>query len=138
MTRKAIYRCVAMLFMFFAVGHTTGVLGTKDLPKEALEMRTAMFATHFKFMGADSTYGGFFEGYGLVVTLFLLFSSSIAWTLGDLSKDIADAARPIAWGLAVSILINAILAFHYFFAGPVVLSVLIAMGIGAAESRPRN
>ena len=136
MSRKAIYRWVTLLFVLFAIGHTTGVLGTKDLPKEALDMRSAMFATHFKFMGTDSTYGGFLEGFGLVVTLFLLFSGFIAWTLGGLSKDNARATRPLAWGLAVAMLINAVLAFHYFFAGPVILSVLIAAGIGLAESKP--
>lgn len=136
MTRKITYRCVAFLFVFFAFGHTTGVLGTKELPKAASDMRTAMFATHFNFMGADSTYGGFFEGYGLVVTLFLLFCSFVAWTLGGMHQENARAARPIAWGLLVSILCNAILAERYFFAGPVALSVLIAIGILAAETRP--
>lgn len=95
-TQARIYRCVAFLFIFFAIRHTTGVLGTKDLPKEALDMRTAMFATHFGFMGADSTCGGFYEGFGLGVTLFLLFCGWIAWTLGGMQRDNARAARPIA------------------------------------------
>lgn len=135
MKRKALYRTAAILAFLFAAGHTSGVLSTDKLPPAAQAMRAAMFEKHFNFMGADSSFGGFYVGFGLAVTLFLLFTAWMAWSLGGLSGASARDARPLAWGLGATFLVNAVLAYRYFFAGPVILSLLIALCIGLAEWR---
>jgi hypothetical protein len=41
---------------------------------------------HFSFGGGTFSYGGFYVGFGLFVTAYLLFSALLAWQLGGLEK----------------------------------------------------
>jgi hypothetical protein len=92
-----------------------------------------MFATHFEFMGSDQSLGGIYTGFGLLVTVYLLFSALVAWTLGGLSKGTAAAAKAIYWGLLATLVANVVMAKLYFFNGPVLLSLLIAACLGLAK-----
>jgi hypothetical protein len=138
MKSKTLYRSAALLLVFFAVGHTSGVLGSKNLPPEALSVRAAMFATHFTFMSSDQSFGGIFTGFGLLVTAYLLFSALLAWTLGGLSKENSKAASPVFWGLLATLLVNVVMAKLYFFAGPAILSAVIGICLGLAKWKESN
>jgi hypothetical protein len=63
------YRIASVLFVLFAAGHTFGFLNFKPPTAEGLAVRDAMNNVHY---GANLSYGGFFVGFGLCVTVYML------------------------------------------------------------------
>lgn len=129
-----IYRIAAYLLVVFCAGHTAGgMLAQKSLGAESDAVFSSMKAVHFNFNGADCTWYGFWFAFGLMTSVFLLLSAAVAWTLAGVSPAHWPVVAPIAWGLFVSHVCNAILSWNYFFAGPGVLSSVVAalVGIGA-------
>ncbi len=128
-----VYRIAAYLLVLFCVGHTAGGMRShKSLGSAADAVFASMKAVHFNFNGGDCTYYGFWFAFGLMVSVFLLFSAVVAWSLDRVNVPL------IAWALFVSHVANAVLSWAYFFAGPGVLSTVIAalFGIGALRRRP--
>ncbi len=128
-----LYRISTYLLIIFAVTHTFGgLLSKKSLGPEADAVLASMKEVHFNFMGADSTYYGFYFGFGLVTTLFLLFSAVVTWYLGGLRPEERVSLSPISWALFVSYVLMAVLSWVYFFAGPGVTSTIVAVLLGIA------
>jgi len=88
MKATLLYRIASVLFVLFAAGHTFGFLSFKPPTAEGLAVRDAMNNVHF---GANLSYGGFFVGFGLYVSLYLLFSACVAWHLGGLAGRLPQA-----------------------------------------------
>jgi hypothetical protein len=129
-----VYRIATYLLLLFCLGHTAGgMLSHKSLGPAADAVFASMKAVHFNFNGADCTYYGFWLGFGLMVSVFLLFSAVVAWCLGSVKPAHWPSVAPIAWALFASHVCNVVLSWTWFFAGPGVLSTVIAalLGIGA-------
>jgi hypothetical protein len=124
------YRVASVLLVLFALGHTIGFLKFKPASAEALAVRDAMTEVHFQIRGADLSYGGFYLGFGLFVTAYLLFSALLAWQLGNLAERYSQAISPIAWSLFAVQLANLALACIYFAGPPVVFSILVSACAG--------
>jgi len=84
-----------------------------------------MKSVHFDFHGTDCTFYGFHMGFGLMATVFLLFSASVTWVLAESKATDRAALRPIAWALFLAHVPSTALSWTYFFAGPGVFSTLI-------------
>lgn len=128
------YRLATYLLVLFCAGHTAGgMLAQKSLGSESDAVFSSMKAVHFDFNGADCTWYGFWFAFGLMTSVFLLFSALVAWTLAGVSPNHWSMVAPIAWALFASHVCNAVLSWRYFFAGPGVFSTAIAalLGIGA-------
>ena len=82
MNATLFYRIAAALLVSFAAGHTFGFLRFKPPTSDALAVRDAMNNVHFQVRGSDFSYGGFYRGFGLTITVYLLFSAFLAWHLG--------------------------------------------------------
>ena len=120
------FRTAAVLLVLFCVAHTAGgMLSGTSFGPESDAVLTQMQRTHFDFNGADATWFGFWFGFGLTVTLFLLLGAVLAWSLGSVSDGAGREVRLLGWALALAMALNAVLAWRYFFIGPVVFSVLI-------------
>jgi hypothetical protein len=129
-----LYRIAAYLLVIFCFGHTAGgMLAQRSLGAESDAVFSSMKAVHFNFNGADCTWYGFWFAFGLTTSVFLLFSGVIAWTLADVEPTRWSTLSPVAWALFISHVCNAVLGWGYFFAGPGILSTVIAalLGIGA-------
>jgi hypothetical protein len=94
-----------------------------------------MRTVHFDFNGADRTLGEIFLGHGLVVTVYLLGSALVAWTVAGVERERWPTVAPIAWGLALAQVATACIAGRYFFAGPAVLTGLAALLLLAGNTR---
>lgn len=81
MSATLLYCIAAVLLLLFAVGHTVGFMGFKPASPEGLAVRDAMNSVRFEFKGASHSYGGFYTGFGLTVTAYLVFSAFLAWHL---------------------------------------------------------
>jgi hypothetical protein len=126
-----LYRIASVLLVLFAAGHTIGFRRTK--PEWGVDpLITSMQQTHFAVDGFSRTYWSFFVGFGLFVSVLLLFAALVAWQLGSLPASTLLLMRVVAWGLAISFVIVTILSWRYFFIAPIVFSVIITACLIAA------
>jgi len=93
MKPAVLYRIASVLFVIFAAGHTFGFLSFKPPTAEGLAVRDAMNSVHF---GANMSYGGVYIGFGLYISVYLLFSAYIAWHLGGLAGRLPQAIGALA------------------------------------------
>ena len=131
MKASSLYRISSILLVLFAIGHT---LGFRQIdPAWGVDsLVQSMKSIHFNANGADRTYWDFFVGFGLFVTVLMLFASIIAWQFGSLPSDILATMRISAWGFAICFAVVAYLSWRYFFIVPVVFSIAIFLCLAAA------
>ena len=124
MKAKILYRIAAVLLLLFAVGHTVGF--TQTDPSWGVDATVAaMKSVHFDMQGFNRTYYDFFFGFGLFVTVLQVFAALVAWQLGSLAPETLPSMRLVTWGFAVCFACILFLSWRYFFAVPLVFSVLI-------------
>lgn len=128
----ALYRTAAILFVLFAAGHTVGFLRLEPPTAEALAVRDAMNQVHFVIGGASFSYGGFYTGFGLYVTAYLIFSAFLSWHLGNMSVSYPGAIGGLGWIFCAMQVASLGLACIYFSVAPAALSALVAICLGWA------
>jgi len=121
-----LYRVSSALLVLFALGHHFGFRRV-DPRWGADAVVAAMRGTRFEVQGFSRTYWDFFTGFGLFVTVFLLFSAVLAWQLGGLLRDRLMLLPVLRWALAICSVGVAILSWQYFFIAPGVFSSAVAM-----------
>jgi hypothetical protein len=132
------YRIAAALLVLFCTGHTAGgMLAQKSVGAAGDAVFAAMKAVHFDFNGANSSWYGFWFGFGLTTTIFLLLSAFLAWQLDKVGPETWPVVAPIAWALVVSQACNAVLAWLYFFVGAAVMATAITALLAAGTWRKR-
>ena len=127
MSASWFYRIAAVLLVLYAAGHTVGY--TKVDPAWGVDAPlAALRATTFAAQGVPGrTYWGFFVGFGLFVSVMMLFAATVAWQLGGASADVLRALGLIRWSFAVAFVINTYFTWRYFFVAPMAFSVLIVI-----------
>jgi hypothetical protein len=131
MKASLLYRIASILLLLFAAGHT---LGFRQIdPKWGVDsLIQSMRSIHFNANGFDRTYWDFFVGFGLFVTVLMVFASIIAWQLGGLSTETLAAMRISAWGFVICFAVVAYLSWRYFFMLPVIFSIAIFLCLAVA------
>lgn len=120
------FRIAAYLALLFCAGHTGGgMIAQKSLGPASDVVLAAMKSTHFVFNGADCTWYGFWFGFGLTVSAFLLLVAVTAFVLDRVTPDAWPQVQVIAWALIAAMAFNGVMAWRYFFAGPTIFSVVI-------------
>jgi hypothetical protein len=131
MRASLLYRISSILLVLFAIGHTVG-FSQIDPAWHVDSLVQSMKSIHFNVNGSDRTYWDFFFGFGLFVTVLMLFASIVAWQLGSLPPTTLAAMRVSVWGFAVSFAVIAWLSWRYFFIIPLVFSIVIFLCLAAA------
>jgi len=128
MKASLLYRIASILLILFALGHT---LGFRRLdPRWKLDsIIAALRSTHFEVQGLNRTYWDFYVGFGLFVTVLLLFAALLAWQLGGLSREHLSAMPIITWGLAGCFVVVTFLSWKYFFIVPVIVSCVVTISL---------
>jgi hypothetical protein len=121
-----IYRTAAVLLLFFAAGHTLGFRTT--MPEWGVDsLLASLRSVHFNAQGFDRTYYDFYVGFGLFVSVFLLFAAVVAWQLGGMSREALALIPGITWALAICLVFVTVLSWKYFFLAPAIFSSLITL-----------
>ena len=131
MKASLLYRISSILLVLFAIGHTLGFRQI-DLKLGVDSLVQSMKSIHFNANGTDRTYWDFFVGFGLFVTVLMLFASIIAWQFGSLSSETVATMRVSAWGFVACFAVVAYLSWRYFFIIPIVFSMAIFLCLAAA------
>jgi hypothetical protein len=131
MKASLFYRIAAILLLLFAAGHT---LGFRQIdPKWGVDsLVQSMKSIHFIANGANRTYWDFFVGFGLFVSVLMVFAAIVAWQLGGLPAETLARMRICTWGFALCFGVVAYLSWRYFFLVPVVFSIVILLCLIAA------
>lgn len=132
MNATLLYRIASVLLALFALGHTVGFLKFKPASTDGLAVREAMTNVQFQIGGAKFTYGGFYTGFGLFATAYVVFAAFLAWHLGGLASTTPRAIGALGWEFFALQLVSLALSWIYFLPPPVVLSGLIAICTGWA------
>jgi hypothetical protein len=135
MKATLLFRIAAVLLILFATGHTIGFLSFTPPTPEGVAVRDAMNNVHFQVRSHTYSYGGFYRGFGLFVTAYLLFSAFLAWQLGSLAAKYPQAVRPLGWILCTVQIASLILSAIYFSGAPAISSALVAACLGWAAWR---
>lgn len=118
--------------MLFALGHTIGFRQV-DPRWGADNVVDGMRSVTFPVQGLNRSYWDFFSGFGLFVSVFLVFAAVLAWQLGSMSRERLSGMPGVRWSLAICLVFIAVLSWRYFFVAPGVFSTLVALGlVGAA------
>jgi hypothetical protein len=128
------YRIAAVLTLLFAVGHTVGFLQS-DPSWGVDSLLSSMKSIHFTLQGFSRSYWDFFVGFGLFLTVFLLFAAVLAWQLGGVATETLAGMRVISWTFALCFAAITVLSWRYFFAIPLVFSFLITVCLSLAAWR---
>jgi hypothetical protein len=134
-----LYRAAAVLFVLFAAGHTFGFLSFRPPTADGLAVWDAMNRVHFQVGTASFSYGGFYIGFGLYVSLYMLFSAFLAWHLSGLARRAPEAIGALGWGFFVLQVAGLPLSVVYFSTGPAMFSAAAAVCLGwAAFAVPKH
>jgi hypothetical protein len=132
------YRIACYLLVLFCAAHTFGgMFAEESFGVKADAVFASMKSVQFSCAGAHCTWYGFWFGFGLTVSLFLLVSAIIAWQLDKVTSESWSAVSVIAWALFAIHACNAVISWVYFFAAPGVLQTLVAvlLGVGALKKQ---
>jgi hypothetical protein len=130
------FRSASVLLFIFCLMHTGGgMLAQKSLGPASDVVFDSMKSVHFSFNGADSTWYGFWFGFGLTASIFLLLSAIVAWEFERIPNELWPSLQVIAWAFVLGHVANTVLAWKYFFAGPGVFGILISVLLAVGTAR---
>ena len=126
-------RVAAIVQAVFAFGHTAGGIPRKAIrgPQEQA-IFDAMQAFRFDAMGTMRSHWDFYQGFGLTISVNLAILAVLIWQLGNLTRTDAEGARPLLATLLLSEILIGVLSWRYFFAGPVITSLLVSICLSVA------
>jgi hypothetical protein len=125
-------RMAALIALVYAAGHTAGAPWTPAIGPEQLPVIEGMKSQRFFAEGVMRTYWDFYQGFGVIISAFLCLQAAALWLLGSLAKANAPSLRPVIAVFLAATLVNAGLAWAYFFAVPAILAGAISACLVAA------
>jgi len=132
MNASLFYRISSVLLVLFALGHTIGFRQV-DPRWNADTVVNSMRSVSFEVQGFNRSYWDFFTGFGVFVSVFLLFAAVLSWRFGSMTPERLAAIPVERWSFALCFVLIAALTWRYFFLAPGVFSTLVALGlVGAA------
>ena len=126
MKAASLLKGAGVLALLHGVLHTVGVF-VPAAPGAQAAAVLAMKANQFGLNGMTRSYWDFFRGFGLFITVSFLVQAVVFWQLGAMAKTEARRTRPIVMAFFVGYVAYVVLAWRYFFVGPVVFEVVIAL-----------
>jgi hypothetical protein len=133
MKATLLYRIASVVLLLFAAGHTFGFLKFKPASAEGLAVRDGMKSVLFSVGSKQYSYDGFYTGFGLYITAYLLFSALLSWHMGELANTNPQTIGMLGWAFAALQAAGLVLSWIYFFPVTAVFSVVV-FGLAAAAA----
>jgi len=131
--KSAIFlRIASIITLLYFAGHTAGMPWTPAVSPGEVPVLEAMKNHSFVAEGFRRTYWDFYFGFGVIISAYLLVQAIVLWQLASLAKTDPLRVRPIMASFFVAFIVNAVLAWQYFFAVPVVMAVAISVCLALA------
>ncbi|HEY1090940.1 MAG TPA: hypothetical protein VGE47_07610 [Burkholderiaceae bacterium] len=126
---RVLYRIAAVLILLLDLGHSAGCPWSEAEWGVDLQL---IQASHFNVLGFSRSYWDFYVGFGLSISVFLLFTALLAWQLGNLSAKSLPMLRTTAWALVLCFAGLTALNWIYFFTIPIAFTTAITVVLAAA------
>ena len=127
MNATLLFRIASVVLVLFAAGHTFGFLRFKAPTSEGVAVHEAMARVVFDIKGKRFSYDRFYVGFGLVITIELLFSAYVAWHLGVLASDNPAAIGSLGWAFCAMQFAVLVLCWMFFFPITAVFSGVVTV-----------
>lgn len=130
-------RIASVIALIYCAGHTAGAPWTPETGPDATALIGAMKGHVFEVQGARVSYWGFYFGFGVLISVFLLLLAVLLWQVGSMARQGTAPIRPAIASILAAYGVNAVIAWKYFFIGPVafaaaiVVCLAIALALGA-------
>lgn len=125
-----LFRAAAILLILFAAGHTFGFLKFAPATPAGMEVLKGMKTVPLTVTGPAFTYYGFYVGFGLFVTAYLLFAAFVAWHLAGLARTAPQSVGLLGWGLFAVQVVCLVLSWIWFSAAPAAFSAVVVVLVG--------
>ena len=125
-------RIASVITLLYFAGHTAGMPWTPFTSPEAMSVVEAMKTQSFEAKGFKGTYWGFYFGFGVIISVFLLVEAVVLWQVASLAKKDPSRVRPIVAAFLLGYIVNAVLAWKYFSVVPAVMAAAIALCLAIA------
>ena len=136
MRARVWFRAAAVLLLLFAVGHTIGFLTFRAPTDAGRAVFDAMNTVRFADAHGSYSYGEFYRGFGLWITVSQVFVGFLAWRLGAMAgRGSAGEVKMIGWALVAVQVIGLALSARYFSLPPVIFSAVVAVCLVVGLSR---
>jgi hypothetical protein len=132
MKAAVLFKIASVLLLLFAAGHTFGFLSFKPPSVESRAVYESMNNVHFQVRGSSFSYGGFYRGFGLSITVNMLFLAFLSWYLGALASSNPKVSATLGWALCALQVVSVGMSWIYFSAVPATLSAIAAVCLGWA------
>jgi hypothetical protein len=126
-----LYRIASVLLLLFAALHGFGFQQV-DPAWGVDSLISSMRSMHFDLMGSSRTYWDLFVGFGLFLSVFLVFTAVLTWQLGGLPRQTLVLLRGTVWALVICFAAVTIVCLKYAFIVPIFFSILILLCLTAA------
>jgi hypothetical protein len=125
------FRLTTYLLILYTFGHTLGaVISTPQFGPASDAVVSLMKSVHVTAQGADCTWYGFYRGFGVIVSVYFLFSAVLTWRLGGMTPRERRPFAPVTWALFASYAATAVVSWIWFFPVPLAFSTAIAALLG--------
>jgi len=132
MNASLLLRVAAVITFLYFAGHTAGIPWTPGGAPADMRVLEAMKSHSFDVEGFTRTYWDFYFGFGIIISVYVLALAVVLWQLGSLAKTDAIRVRPIIASIFVAFVVNAAIAWRFFFAIPVGVTVAISVCLALA------
>ena len=121
------------VLILYTIGHTWGaLLSTPQSGAGSDAVLSSMRTVHFDVEGFDRSWYGFYFGFGLMDSIFFLFSAFVTWFLGGLDPQQQRALTSLTGALFITHLAGVVLVWSYFFTVPGIFQTAVAALLGFA------
>lgn len=124
------YRIAAGVFVLFALGHTFGFLAFRPSSAEGRAVFDAMNNVHFVESGTTYSYGAFYRGFGLSISVSMILSAFLAWHLGELARKLPHAIGALGWVFFAAQVAGTAIGLKYFGEPQAIFFALVALCVG--------
>ena len=125
-------RAASVLSFLFFLGHSAQVPWTPSDGGATSTVIGLMKSYRFEVLGSERTYWDLYEGFGLMVSVFLLLEAVVLWFLATLAVEDARRLRAIIVAYVVANVAQLILVVRFFFLPPVVLTAASTLCLALA------
>jgi hypothetical protein len=136
---KVLLRIAAGAMLLFALGHTFGgmIFSESHGPEEDALM-ASLAAYHFDIMGSSRSHHDFYTGEGWYLSATLVAMIAVCWLLSSATLESPGLVRCLSLVLALFFATSAGLCAAFFFAAPLLMSVIASAACAGAWWRLRS
>ena len=139
MNPKLLLRIASGLLVFHLLGHINGHMNWKALADPAKgDVVSKMTNQKFLFMGSERSMGDYFEGYGWVVSIALVFMAMILWFFSGSLMQNKKLSLKVLTTLCIALFVWCADEFIYFFPFAAGITLLAAICTLMATIQVKN